>query len=121
MHHKFMETLEALGKSANVKASAIVSNEGLLIASNMDPKMHAETFAAMTALLRNTAQMTMETVGKGVPDRLIVDINDGTRLVTVGAGSRALLTACIKRSDGDMGLDLAELQYCADKIRSIIG
>lgn len=116
-----METLEALGKSANVKASAIVSNEGLLIASNMDPKMHAETFAAMTALLRNTAQMTMETVGKGVPDRLIVDINDGTRLVTVGAGSRALLTACIKRSDGDMGLDLAELQYCADKIRSIIG
>jgi predicted regulator of Ras-like GTPase activity (Roadblock/LC7/MglB family) len=116
-----METLETLGKSANVEASAIVSNEGLLIASNMDLKIHAETFASMTAMLRNAAQMTMQTIGKGEPDRLIVEIGDGTQLVTVGAGSRALLTACIKRSDGDMDLDLTELQNCADKIKSIIG
>jgi len=116
---RFGEVLVALEKSANIGASVIISNEGLLMASRMDPNLHPETFAAMTATVHNVAQMAMQTMGIGTAHRFIIEIGDGTQLVTIGAGSKALLTAFI-RPDGNIGSSLVELQKTADTIKSIL-
>ena len=121
-----MTTTEMLEKILNdinniggVEASAIASRDGLLICSTIPKKQHAETFVAMSATMIGAAETATTELGKGIPDRIIVESKHG-RILGTGAGSKALLLVMTK-PDAGLGLVLIEMAKASEQIKNILG
>jgi hypothetical protein len=102
-----------------VEASAIASRDGLLIYSTIPKKQHAETFAAMSATMIGAAETATTELGKGIPDRIIVESKHG-RIIGTGAGSKALLLV-MTRPDAGLGLVLIEMTKASEQIKQVMG
>lgn len=118
-----IEMLEKVLKEINnvggVEASAVASRDGLLICSTISKKQHAETFVAMSATMVGAAETATMELGKGIPDRIIVESKNG-RIMGTGAGQKALLLV-MTRPDAGLGLVLIEMEKAAQQIREILG
>jgi len=101
-----------------VESSVIASRDGLLMVSQIQ-KGDDETFAAMSATMLGAAETASTELEQGVPDRVIVESNDG-KLIAVGAGPKALVVV-ITPADAGLGLVLVELGKAAEKIKNILG
>ena len=115
MLNKILLDLKQMG---GINASSIASRDGLLVVSDMDHAAHAETFAAMSATMLGAAENATMELGKGVPDRVIVESDHG-KLVAMGAGPNALLVT-LTESDAGLGLILVELEKATEKIKKIL-
>lgn len=116
MLEKILNELLSLG---GVEACAVASRDGLLIFSNAELKEHAETFAAMSATMLGAAETATTELGKGIPERIIVESNSG-RIIAIGAGSKALLILMTEPEAG-LGLILIEAAKAAEKIKEAMG
>lgn len=106
-------------KVGGVEASVIASRDGLLMASNIpSSSARAETFAAMSATMLGAAETATTELGKGIPDRVIVESEHG-KLIATGAGPKALLIVLTDPKAG-LGLILVELEKAAEKIKKIV-
>ena len=121
-----MTTTEMLEKILNdinniggVEASAVASRDGLLICSTIPKKQHAETLVAMSATMIGAAEAATMELGKGIPDRIIVESKHG-RIIGTGAGSKALLLVMTK-PDAGLGLVLIEMAKASEQIKHILG
>ncbi len=112
--------LAELKLSANVESSAIISNDGILVTSDMDSKLHPESFAAMTSVIRNTALITMKSIGNRSIDRLIIENSDGSKMVTICAGSKAMVTTLLNPGN-NTDSSLAEIKKTAATVKSYFG
>ncbi len=110
--------LSDLLKAGGIEACAVASRDGLLIRSNMPKEKHAETFAAMSATMLGAAETATMELGKGLPERVIVESERG-RLIAVGAGSKALLIILTNTGAG-LGLVLVELDKAAEQIKQVL-
>lgn len=113
------EVLRNLNRIGGVEALAVASRDGLLIASTISGKQHAETFAAMSATMLGAAETATTELGKGIPDRVIIESKHG-RIIATGAGSKALLIVMTQPSAG-LGLILIETAKASEKIKQILG
>lgn len=113
---KIMNDIHNIG---GVEASAVASRDGLLIYSTLSQKQHAETFAAMSATMLGAAETTSTELGKGIPERVVVESKDG-KLVVTGAGPRALLII-MTEPDAGLGLILVEVEKASEKIKKTLG
>ncbi|MDP6627616.1 MAG: roadblock/LC7 domain-containing protein [Methanopyri archaeon] len=116
MLEKVLDDLRSVG---DIEASAIVSRDGLLMASDMATGINAETFAAMSATMLGAAETAASELGRGLPDRVIVE-SEETKLIAIGTGPKALLVVMTSPEAG-LGLILIELGKAADKIKMILG
>jgi len=121
-----MTTTELLEKILNdlkniggIEASAVASRDGLLIYSTVSKKLHAETFAAMSATMLGAAETATTELGKGIPQRIIVESENG-KLIATGAGQKALLVV-MTEPDAALGLILIEVTKASEKIREVLG
>lgn len=107
-------------KVGGIEASVVASRDGLLIAANIPSSIgaRAETFAAMSATMLGAAETATTELGKGIPDRIIVESEHG-KLIATGAGSKALLVVLTNPNAG-LGLILVELEKAAEKIKKIL-
>ena len=112
--------LAELKLSTNVESSAIISNDGILVTSDMDSKLHPESFAAMTSVIHNTALITMRSIGNHSIDRLIIENSDGSKMVTICAGSKAMITTLLN-SGNNTDSSLAEIKKTAATVKSYFG
>lgn len=112
------KVLDGLRSVGDIEASAIVSRDGLLMASDMASGINAETFAAMTATMLGAAETAATELGRGLPDRIIVE-SEETKLIAIGTGPKALLVVMTSPEAG-LGLILIELAKAADKIKMIL-
>lgn len=113
--NKILSDLKQMG---GINASSITSRDGVLIVSDMDIESNAITFAAMSATMLGAAETTTIELGKGIPDRIIVESNHG-KLVVMGAGPKAFISILTDLDTG-LGLILVELEKTAEKIKEII-
>lgn len=113
------EVLRELKKIGGIDASAIVTRDGLLAASDISGGVDAETFAAMSASMVGAAETAMNEVKAGNPSRVIVE-SATAKIISVGAGPTALLVVLTKR-DAPLGLVLLKMGETARKISSLIG
>ncbi len=111
--------LSDLKKSGGVESCAAVSRDGLLIKSSIQKEQLAESFAAMSATMLGAAETASTELGKGVPNRVIVESTQG-RLIAVGAGPKALLVVIVN-PDAGLGLILLELDKSAKKLKELLG
>jgi len=115
MLEKILKDLKSAG---DVESGAVVSRDGLLIAADISQDVNAEAFAAMTATMLGAAETATSELGKGVPDRVIVEGENG-KIIATGAGSRALLVA-MTNPKANLGLVLLELGKASEKIKGIL-
>ena len=112
---KILRDLRATG---DIDASAIVSRDGLLIAADIPQNVNAEAFAAMTAAMLGAAETATSELGRGVPDRVIVEGKEG-KIIATGAGSKALLVV-MTNPKASLGLILFEIGKASDKIKEVL-
>lgn len=112
------KVLTDLMKAGGVEACAAVSRDGLLIRSSLQKEQFAESFAAMSATMLGAAETASIELGKGVPNRVIVESSEG-RLIAVGAGRKALLVVIVSQEAG-LGLILLELDKAAISLKELL-
>jgi predicted regulator of Ras-like GTPase activity (Roadblock/LC7/MglB family) len=117
-----IEMLEKILKDINniggVETSAIASRDGLLICSTITKKEQVETFVAMSATMIGAAETATMELGKGIPDRIIVESKRG-RIIGTGAGPKALLLVMTK-PDASLGLVLIEMTKASEQIKEVL-
>lgn len=111
--------LSSINNMGGVEASAIASRDGLLICSTIPKKQHAETFVAMMATMIGAAETATIELGKGIPERIIVESKSG-RIIGTGAGGKAVLLVMTK-PDAGLGLVLIEMSKAAEQIKQVLG
>ncbi|MDY6964935.1 MAG: roadblock/LC7 domain-containing protein [Halobacteriota archaeon] len=107
-----------LKRTGNVEASAVVSRDGLLMASDIPSGVQAETFAAMNATMMGAAETAISELQKGIPDRVIIESKEAKVIVT-GAGPKALLIV-MTTPDAGLGLILVEMNKIAEKLIEVL-
>jgi len=116
MLEKILNDLKHLG---GIEASIVASRDGLLIYSNSALNKNAETFAAMSATMLGAAETATTELGKGIPERIIVESING-KIIATGAGPKALLIV-LTEPDASLGLILIDVAKASEKIKEAMG
>ena len=117
------ETLDVILKKLlsaipEVKAAAIVSVEGLPIASALPQGIDETRIAAMTAALLSLAERAIQEMRKGDFEQVYVKGTEGYLLV-LAAGLNAVLTVSTTK-DVRLGLIFLDYKRTCDKIAKLI-
>ena len=114
-----IKILQSLRKMGDVVGSAVISTEGLLIASDLGENLEGETFAAMSAAMQGAAETAVSELKQGNLKQIIVDADEG-KIITISSGKKAILVILAK-PDINLGLALLELGRASGKISSVLG
>lgn len=101
-----------------VRASAVVSRDGLIIVADLPEGVNEETIAAMSATLVGTAEQVCSELKSGTFKRAIVEGKEG-KIISIGAGPLAILV-CIALPEMKLGLVLMEMSKAAEEIKKIM-
>jgi predicted regulator of Ras-like GTPase activity (Roadblock/LC7/MglB family) len=114
----YLSALSELENSTgDIKSTAIVTHDGLIMACTKSDTMHKETFAAYGAAAFKRASETMEELSGENIDMLLYE-SENHRVVTLRAGADALLVA-LTGKNVQMGLVLMNVQKTALKIKDL--
>jgi len=109
--------LRNLRQSCGAIASAIISRDGLVIASDMPEGVSGDTFAIMSATLLGAASTANSELRIGMPLSVVVESEDA-RILLVGAGRKALLV-CVLPRKADQTMAMKTLQELADTFKML--
>ncbi|MCX9025633.1 MAG: roadblock/LC7 domain-containing protein [Candidatus Methanoperedens sp.] len=103
--------------TGDILSSALVTDDGLIMASTTSGKVNKETFAAYCAAAFKRAGETMEELSNENIDTLLFE-SKNHRVVTVRVGEHALLVV-LTGMNVQMGLVLINIQKTAQKIKEL--
>lgn len=106
--------LQDMKKIGNILGSAVISKDGLVIASNLSDSVDEDTFAAMSAAMEGAAETAAQELNQGELNQIIVDAEKG-KIITIAAGKKALLVI-LANTGINLGLALLELGKAAYRI-----
>jgi len=101
-----------------IQAAAIVSVEGLPIASILPAKVDETMIAAMTAAMLSLGERAAAELDKGELEQVYVKGRDGY-IIVMGAGANAVLTLSATK-DVKLGLIFLEMERAAKKIAKLV-
>ena len=113
-------TLAALkGGTPDIAAAAVVSEDGLIIASLLPQGVEEGRVAAMSAAMLSIGARTTKDLARGELQQLLVKGKEGY-VVLVHAGPHAVLMTLTTR-DAKLGLIFFEMARSAETIAEILG
>jgi predicted regulator of Ras-like GTPase activity (Roadblock/LC7/MglB family) len=115
---KLVKILEGLKDIGGIIGSAVISKDGLAIASDIG-EQDIDTFAAMSAAMEGAAETAVSELKQGELKQIIIDADEG-KIITISTGEEAILVILAKRSI-NLGLVLLEIGRTAGKIADILG
>jgi predicted regulator of Ras-like GTPase activity (Roadblock/LC7/MglB family) len=110
--------LTELDSVGDIKLSAIISRQGLLMVSKASQGSDSEAFAALTATLHMSAESTTKRLSKEMPKSIVVETEEHN-LITYSAGTNALIVV-LASNEGFLGLILTELKKAAEKVKNLV-
>lgn len=114
--NKILESLRA--SSSDIEACAVVSEDGLMIASLL-PQGHEEApVAAMSAAMMSMGTRTANELKRGSLEQLFVKGEDGY-VIIMHAGPHAVLLA-LARKDAKLGLIFLDLSRSAEETKKLL-
>lgn len=116
---KLTKILEELDKIGDTLGSAVISTDGLPIASNIKEGTDVDTFAAMSAAMQGAAETAVSELKQGNLRQIIIDADKG-KIITISAGKKAILVI-LARPDINLGLALLELGKASGQISDVLG
>src|SRR3970040_1086494 len=105
--------------TTDVEASAVVSVDGLIIASSLPGGVEEDRVSAMSAAMLSLGERIAGELGRGGWDEVYIHGSSGYVLMT-GAGTEAVLTV-LAREQARLGLILLEMRRAAEDIGKGVG
>ena len=106
------------GSSAEVEASAVISTDGLIMASLLASSMDEDRVGAMSAAMLSLGERTAEELARGSLEQVLIKGQNGYILMT-HAGNEAVLTVLAK-PNSRLGLIFLDVKRASGQIKSII-
>lgn len=109
------QILEKLQKSSSdIEACAVVSEDGLMIASLLPEGFEEEQVSAMSAAMMSTGTRATQELNRGTLQQLFVKGENGY-VIGMYAGPKAVLLA-LARKEAKLGLIFLDLSRAAEEI-----
>lgn len=103
----------------DVEASAIVSVDGLTIASSLPAGVEEDRVSAMSAAMLSLGERISTELGRGLLDEVYIHGDEGYVLLT-SIGTEAVLTV-LARQEAKLGLVFLEMRRAAKDLEQIVG
>jgi len=115
-----VERLRSMQASASdIEASAIVSVDGLIMASALQQGAEEDRVSAMSAAMLSLGERIAQELGRGSLEQVYIKGNSGF-IVLISVGNEAVLTA-LARQDGKLGLVFLEMRRAAEDLVKLVG
>ncbi|MBU7019248.1 MAG: roadblock/LC7 domain-containing protein [Theionarchaea archaeon] len=111
-----LEGLEAM--TPDIEASAVVSVDGLMIASALPKDVEGDRVAAMSAAMLSLGERTASELARGQLSEVYVKGEHGY-IVLMASGENAVMTA-LAREDAKLGLVFLDMKRVAGEVAAII-
>ncbi|MCD9006576.1 roadblock/LC7 domain-containing protein [Luteimonas sp. XNQY3] len=116
---QFQQILTDLKAStSDIEASALISVDGLMIASEMPQGMDEDRVGAMSAALLALGERSARELARGALERVLVQGEAGYVIMT-SAGEEAVLTV-LARSNARLGLVFLDIKRAAQALARIL-
>lgn len=116
---QLIERLRALLESTpEIEGAAIVSADGLSIASVLAPPIEEDRVAAMSAAMLSLGERIAEELGRGKLEQVYIKGSQGYALITA-CGPNAVLSI-IARGEARLGLLLLELRKVVADLQDLL-
>ncbi|MGD1997180.1 MAG: roadblock/LC7 domain-containing protein [Anaerolineae bacterium] len=102
----------------DVEASALVSVDGLIIASSLPGDVEEDRVSAMSAAMLSLGERIAGELGRGVLDQVYIKGDDGCVVLTA-VGEEAVLTV-LARPDAKLGLVFLEMRRAAEDLETLL-
>lgn len=109
---------ELNGTSADIEASAVISIDGLMMASMLPQQMDEDRVGAMSAAMLSLGDRTAEELGRGELEQVLIKGDTGFVLMT-HAGNDAVVTVMAKPK-AKLGLIFLDVKRAAENIEQIL-
>ena len=115
-----VERLRAMqAASPDIEASAIVSVDGLIMASALHADVEEDRVSAMSAAMLSLGERIASELGRGALDQVYIKGSNGYIILTA-IGSEAVLTA-MARQEAKLGLIFLEMRRAAEDLVKLVG
>ena len=109
---------ELNNSSAEIEASAVISMDGLMMASLLPPGLEEDRIGAMTAAILALSARAAAELERGELEQVLVKGHAGYAMLT-RAGTEAVL-AVLTRSGAKLGLVFLDVRRAAEKLATAI-
>jgi predicted regulator of Ras-like GTPase activity (Roadblock/LC7/MglB family) len=112
------EEMKELRKIPDIKGSAVIRRDGLMIISDLPGNVNSNSVAAMTAAIVGTSETASRELKTGEMIYVTIESTSGA-LISIGAGSDAILVAITKRKP-NINRVLGEMNKTSKKVAKLI-
>lgn len=117
---KMVESLRAMQTAApDIEASAVVSVDGLIIASALAADVEEDRVSAMSAAMLSLGERIASELGRGGLDQVYIRGDNGF-IVLTAIGDEAVLTA-LARKKAKLGMIFLEMRRAAEVLIDLVG
>lgn len=110
---------EMQAASSDIEASAVVSVDGLIMASALPADVEEDRVSAMSAAMLSLGERIAGELGRGSLEQVYIRGNEGYVLLTA-IGEEAVLTA-LARENAKLGLIFLEMRRAAEHLIQVVG
>lgn len=105
--------------SPEIEASAVVSVDGLIMASALPVESEEDRVSAMSAAMLSLGERIAGELGRGILEQVYIR-GDGGYVILSAIGEEAVLTA-LARENAKLGLVFLEMRRAADDLLQLVG
>lgn len=106
------------GTTPEIEASAVVSVDGLIIASALPTGVEEDRVSAMSAAMLSLGERISGELGRGMLDQVYVKGVKGF-VILMSVGDEAVLTALV-RANAKLGLIFLDMRRSADTLEKLV-
>ena len=110
---------EMQAASPDIEASAIVSVDGLIMASALPAEVEEDRVSAMSAAMLSLGERIAKELGRGSLEQVYIRGNSGYVILS-SVGEEAVLTA-LAREGAKLGLIFLEMRRAAESLERMVG
>ncbi len=110
---------EMQAASPSIEASAVVSVDGLIMASALPADVEEDRVSAMSAAMLSLGERISNELGRGLPEQVYIRGDHGYVLLAA-IGTEAVLTV-LAREDARLGLIFLEMRRAAENLARVVG
>lgn len=109
---------ELQGTTPDIEASAVVSVDGLIMASALPTYVEEDRVSAMSAAMLSLGERISSELGRGMLDQVYVKGVNGY-VILMSVGEEAVLTTLV-RSNAKLGLIFLDMRRSADALQKLV-
>jgi predicted regulator of Ras-like GTPase activity (Roadblock/LC7/MglB family) len=104
--------------TADIEASAVVSVDGLIMASSLPAGIEEDRVSAMSAAMISLGERIAEELGRGILDQVYIRGDNGY-IVLMSIGEEAVLTT-LAHSNAKLGLIFLDMKRAAEDLGKFV-